>query len=80
MSSVYQRLREDIAAIIGVEVDRIQPADNLVDLGLDSLSLMELLLTLERRHNIRIEMTDVFEGPTVEALASAVTRLSGKEE
>lgn len=42
-----ERMREDIAAVIGEQPEAIGPDDSLLDLGLDSMRLMTLMLEWE---------------------------------
>ena len=76
MDSVQQALREDIASMIGISIHEVDPAANLVDLGLDSLMLVELLFRLEQRYDVQIDAADLLGHPTIESLASAITRLN----
>ena len=52
---IYEKLKEVLAAQLGVDEDSITPETNIVDdLGADSLDLVELIATLEDEFDITI--------------------------
>lgn len=40
----YDQMRTDIAEAIGISVAEVEPEESLVDLGLDSIQVMNLLM------------------------------------
>ena len=55
-----QEIRDLIAAIIEMPVDKIAPDANLVeDLGMDSMMALEILATLEKIFGIKISEEDL---------------------
>jgi acyl carrier protein len=69
----------DLAAIIAIQQcvspARITPSTRLVeDLGLDSLEMQSVLLTLEEEHNIRLPPGSLAGVATVDDLAAAIKR------
>ncbi|MBL8830151.1 MAG: type I polyketide synthase, partial [Planctomycetaceae bacterium] len=63
-------LRTEIAAVLGFEPSAISPRGRLFDLGMDSLTAVELLNRLKRALNVELPTTLAFDYPTVEALAT----------
>jgi amino acid adenylation domain-containing protein len=53
-------------------VDHVSTFDNFFDLGLDSLSAMQLLARLQRAYGVNISMQTLFAEPCVAALARLV--------
>jgi acyl carrier protein len=66
---VEQALAAICAEVLGVE--RVGRHDNFFDLGGHSLAVMELVALAKQRHAIGLSIRDVFEAPTVAALAQA---------
>jgi NADPH:quinone reductase-like Zn-dependent oxidoreductase/aryl carrier-like protein len=65
-------LRHEIARILGVKFESVEPDWPLQDLGLDSLAVFELQNSLEAQTPIRIPLSKLKAHPTIEALASLV--------
>lgn len=57
-------LRDIVAQIVRLEdrPERITPEANLFDLGLDSLSVVALLTSIEQRFDIEIDVEDIGGG------------------
>lgn len=66
-----ERLRADIADIIGESPDAIADADNLMDAGLDSMRAMNLAVKWEEA-GVPLDFTDLAEAPTLAALWALV--------
>jgi acyl carrier protein len=49
VSEMVALVQQAIANVCGVDVDRVRPDANLVDLGVDSLAAAEVLVSLEMR-------------------------------
>ncbi len=63
-------VRDRIASVLGSDnSDWIQPRDRLFDLGMDSLTAVELQNTLQRELGLILPTTMAFDFPTIEALA-----------
>jgi phthiocerol/phenolphthiocerol synthesis type-I polyketide synthase C len=77
---VAQLVTQEVAQILAVSAERIDPARSLHDLGLDSLMGVELALGLEKRFGIQVPAMMLNEGPTVERVtARIVERLAGED-
>lgn len=71
----------DLAAIIAahqcISPARITPGARLTeDLGLDSLEMQSVLLTLEEEHNIRLPPGSLTDVVTVDDLAAVIRRMA----
>ena len=74
---VYEKLKEVLAAQLGVDEDSITPETNIVDdLGADSLDLVELISTLEDEFNIIITDDRVRELYTVKEVVDFLETLT----
>ena len=74
-------LQEHVAAVLKLEVARIEPHRPLGSLGLESLTALELRKRLEATLGLRLSATIVWSYPTVTALAQHLeTRLSADAE
>lgn len=69
---VAQLVAQEVAQILAVSAERIDPNRSLHDLGLDSLMGVELALGLEKRFGIRIPAMVLNEGPTVERVTARI--------
>jgi NADP-dependent 3-hydroxy acid dehydrogenase YdfG/acyl carrier protein len=61
---VQQLVVQEVAQILAIGADRIDPARSLHDLGLDSLMAVELALGLEQRFGIQLPVMMLNESPT----------------
>ena len=82
---VKERVREvivrEIAAILGLAENRVEPSRPLREMGLDSLMGAELVVALESQVGIRLPMMLLTQSPSVERIVEhLVDRLMGKEE
>ncbi|WP_328898903.1 phosphopantetheine-binding protein [Streptomyces sp. NBC_00441] len=57
------RVRADIAELLGCEPGEIAPDENLVDLGLDSMRIMVLVERWRAAGATTLEFPDLFELP-----------------
>ncbi len=62
-------VRQEVAQILRLSVDKISPDQNLSQLGLDSLMGVELALALEERLGVKLPAFLLSEGPTPLRLA-----------
>jgi acyl carrier protein len=78
-------LTDYIKSIVGkallMETDEIDPVQNLMELGIDSLMVMELTASLERDFQLTVYPREVFERPNIKELVvyleSELIRLEG---
>lgn len=68
---------QEVAQILAVSAERIDPARSLHDLGLDSLMGVELALGLEKRFGIQVPAMMLNEGPTVERVTARIMERLG---
>lgn len=65
-SARSEDIRAEVAELLGVDVDAVQPGNNLISQGLDSLRIMTLAGRW-RRQGIAIDFATLAEQPTIEA-------------
>jgi myxalamid-type polyketide synthase MxaB len=71
---LIDHLRREVAGVLGWNSpERVGPRDKLFDLGMDSLSSVELRHRLERNLNCSLPLTLAFDYPSVAALADYLT-------
>ena len=77
---VEGRIREIAAHVLGtLDAEQIQPDRMLPELGLDSLSAMEMRDLLERATGVRLPVRLLFEDPTPRHIARRVADLLGED-
>ena len=64
---------EIISDISGFPIDDITPEVLFSDLGIDSLAAVDAMLTLGERTGVAFSPSDLFNLPTIEALATAIS-------
>jgi NADPH:quinone reductase-like Zn-dependent oxidoreductase/acyl carrier protein len=72
-------LVEEVARIMKLAVDRVEPQRPLAELGMDSLMAVELRLAVEQRFGISIPLLALSEGATLTAMAGRIVRSLGGE-
>lgn len=79
---VRQLVVQEVAQVLAIGVDRIDPSRSLHDLGLDSLMAVELALGLEQRLGIRLPVMMLNESPTAERITQRIVErlLGGADE
>ena len=71
------RIRAEIARVLGSTVAAVDPSWPLVDLGLDSLKLVELRQRFQSLFGVELSTNILFGFPTVEALAPKLLEAAG---
>lgn len=74
-AKVLEVVRTTIGAVLGFSADSVPPRGRLFDLGLDSLTAVELQNRLQRSMQVVLPATVAFDHPTVEALAKHLLTL-----
>lgn len=75
------RIVDLISSQLGVEADKINTSVNLIDLGIDSLSLMEIMAVLERDLKIKTSVAALSGRSTIEGIALyCVNKIKGTED
>jgi len=72
-------LVEEVARIMKLAIDRVEPQRPLAELGMDSLMAVELRLAVEQRFGISIPLLALSEGATLTAMAGRIVRSLGSE-
>lgn len=63
---IFETVRDIIATQLGMDANKIKPESDIInDLGLDSLDIVELGMTLEEKWNLVIEDDDMGKIKTV---------------
>lgn len=63
---IFETVRDIIAAQLGMDANKIKPESDIInDLGLDSLDIVDLGMTLEEKWNLIIEDDDMGKIKTV---------------
>ena len=68
-------VRQDVAQILCIAPERIEPRRALHDLGMDSLMAVELALGLERRFGVQLPVMALNDAPSVERISQRVVDL-----
>lgn len=72
---------QEVAQVLLIKADRIDPNTSLHDLGLDSLMAVDLAQGLEQRFGIQLPVMMLNEAPTAERVTiSIIEKLSGNTE
>jgi len=69
---VQSIITQEVAQILRLGADRIDPERSLHDLGMDSLMAVELALGLETRLGIQLPVMMLGEGPTIKRVAARI--------
>jgi acyl-CoA synthetase (AMP-forming)/AMP-acid ligase II/acyl carrier protein/NRPS condensation-like uncharacterized protein len=67
-------LERQLAAICAdlLHIDRVSTDQDVFALGVDSLAMMQMILRIEERFGVELSFKDIFDAPTVAALALRV--------
>ncbi|UAK25007.1 type I polyketide synthase [Sphingomonas nostoxanthinifaciens] len=74
---VTSMLVEEVARIMKLAPDRVEPQRPLAELGMDSLMAVELRLAVEQRFGISIPLLALSEGATLTAMGGRIVRSLG---
>lgn len=78
---VQQWVVQEVAQILAIAADRIDPSRSLHDMGLDSLMAVELALGLEQRFGIQLPVMMLNESPTAEKVTQRIVeKLLGRTD
>lgn len=78
MTMTLERMRADIAAMIHLEPEEIGLDDNLMDLGLDSMRLLNLIMLWEQA-GVNLDFGSFAERFTLSAWWEAVQASGGED-
>jgi acyl transferase domain-containing protein/NADPH:quinone reductase-like Zn-dependent oxidoreductase/acyl carrier protein/NADP-dependent 3-hydroxy acid dehydrogenase YdfG len=68
-------VRAEVAEILRIAPERLEPAISLMDMGMDSLMAVELAAAIEARLDIRLSALALSGGPTIENIVERIQRL-----
>jgi NADPH:quinone reductase-like Zn-dependent oxidoreductase/acyl carrier protein len=68
-------VRAEVAEILRIVPERIEPGISLLDMGMDSLMAVELAASIEARLDIQLSALALSGGPTIESVVERITRL-----
>ncbi|GAA2513526.1 acyl carrier protein [Winogradskya humida] len=69
---MFAALRDILAGPLKVDREKITPDATLEQLGLDSLSVVELSMILEKDHGVRVTDDELLDTPTIGAMAQLI--------
>jgi acyl transferase domain-containing protein/NADPH:quinone reductase-like Zn-dependent oxidoreductase/NADP-dependent 3-hydroxy acid dehydrogenase YdfG/acyl carrier protein len=67
-------LRREVADILRISPDRLDPDRSMYDQGMDSLMGMELVAAVEARFGVKLPIMALSEGPTISRLVERIIR------
>ncbi|WP_421845172.1 amino acid adenylation domain-containing protein [Mycobacterium sp.] len=79
-SSLLDRLRADLAAVLYMPVDALDPSRSLLDLGVDSILAIEFARNISTGYGRRVQATDLYDHPNLQALATFLRQGSQPHE
>ncbi|MHB8478450.1 MAG: SDR family NAD(P)-dependent oxidoreductase [Casimicrobiaceae bacterium] len=68
-------VRGEVADILRIAPERVEPAASLLDMGMDSLMAVELATSIEARLDIRLSALALSGGPSIETIVERIQRL-----
>jgi acyl carrier protein len=70
---VFETLKEIMVEVLCIPPERITPDATREDLGLDSLSLVELSMVLEKQHGLRISDDELQDAEAVSDIVALMS-------
>ena len=74
-AAVTEIVRAEVAEILRIAPERIDPAVSLLDLGMDSLMAVELVTSIEARFDIQMSALALDGGPPIDRIVERIVRL-----
>ena len=74
LAAVTDLVRTEIAQILRIAPERIEPATSLFDMGMDSLMAVELATSIEGRLGIQLSALALSNAPTIERIAARIAQ------
>ncbi|HSS77881.1 MAG TPA: SDR family NAD(P)-dependent oxidoreductase, partial [Thermoanaerobaculia bacterium] len=71
---LVERIREQVAQVVGLAPEKVDPRQPLNTVGIDSLMGLEFKNRVEAELGVAISVAQLFEGPSIERLADLVAR------
>lgn len=79
MNLLIDAITQNVAHVLMCEPESLQPGDGLFELGLDSLTAIELSMLLEKQSGEVLSKTLAMDYPSIEAIADFMADLLGVE-
>jgi phthiocerol/phenolphthiocerol synthesis type-I polyketide synthase C len=78
---IAEALGAEVAAILRIPADQLDPSRSLYDLGMDSLMAVEMALAVEKRFGVNLPPMAISENPTIGRIAERLSaHLAGTNE
>ena len=77
MQFLVERILKVVASVMKLPLDRVDPAEPIRNLGLDSLMAVELTVALEARLGLPVPSMELMSGPSVLQLAEKIAARCG---
>jgi phthiocerol/phenolphthiocerol synthesis type-I polyketide synthase C len=74
-TALAEIVRTEVAEILRIAPERIEPGVSLLDMGMDSLMAVELATSIESRLDIQLSALAFSGGPTIESVVERIIRL-----
>ena len=74
LSTVTQIVRGEIAQILRIAPERIEPSVSLQDMGMDSLMAVELATSIEGRLGVQLSALALSDAPTIERIGTRIAQ------
>lgn len=77
---MFEKIRNIIADQLGVDVNEITESTTFEDLGVDSLDLFQILISLEEEFGVEIPNEDAENIKTIQDVVNYIKERNGDEE
>ena len=74
LSTVTDIVRGEIAQILRIAPERIEPSVSLLDMGMDSLMAVELATSIEGRLGVQLSALALSDAPTIERIGARIAQ------
>lgn len=78
-SEVEERIRTVVSSAAHCERSQVEKKTTIYQLGLDSISAVQIATTLRKIHGLNVTATDVIENPTCVDLAAKLANITSKQ-
>jgi acyl carrier protein len=72
VAAIREIIRSELSKVTGIDASTIEERANLYDLGLNSLSVLELALNVEKRFGIMLKDEDFYLASNIGAFADLI--------
>lgn len=70
MTETTETLKSIVADYLGIDKENVLPDQTFKDMGFDSLDLMDMLMQVEEKFNVKLQVTE--ETNTIDKLAKLI--------